>query len=127
MNDKKKEQLKGNLVEMGLMEQKEALLECVQANYRKRELGVFWKWKQGWIYFTEKQMIYPLGLLEEAIVIPYSSIRRIEKFSASLIPMGMAITYDAPKTGDETEAKFTISKRDKWIAFLSEKAGLSVG
>lgn len=123
MNDKKKEQLKGNLVEMGLMEQTDTLLDCVQANYRKQVLGKLGKWQQGWICFTEKQVVYPLGIFEEHIVILYACIRRIEKFTAGLIPMGMAVAYDDSKSGGETEAQFTISKRDKWTAFLSEKAG----
>lgn len=53
--------------------------------------------------------------------------RKIEKCSQGLIPMGIAITYDDPKTGSQVEDRFSISKRDKWISFLSEKAGLSVG
>lgn len=87
-------------------------------------LGNTGEWKQGWIYFTEKKIVYPTGLLDENIVIPYESIRRIEKCSQGFIPMGIAVTYDDPKTGSETEDRFSISKRDKWIAFLSEKAGL---
>ncbi|MBP3487495.1 MAG: hypothetical protein J6K53_03770 [Roseburia sp.] len=124
MNDKKKEKLKSNLVELGLMEQEDTIIECLQANYRRKLLGNTGEWKQGWIYFTEKKIVYPTGLLDENIVIPYESIRRIEKCSQGFIPMGIAVTYDDPKTGSETEDRFSISKRDKWIAFLSEKAGL---
>lgn len=67
-------------------------------------------------------MIYPLGLFEECIIIPYGQIKKVEKFTASLIPMGMAITYGDPNADSEIEERFTISKRDKWIAFLLEKA-----
>lgn len=124
MNDKKKEKLKSNLVELGLMEPEDTIIECLQANYREKLLGNMGRWKQGWIYFTEKKIVYPTGLLYENIVIPYESIRCIEKCSQGFIPMGIAVTYDDPKTGSQTEDRFSIMKRDKWIAFLSEKAGL---
>ena len=125
MNDKKKEKLKNNLMELGLMEQDDTIIECLQANYRQRLVGIMYQWKQGWIYFTEKMIIYPTGILDEDVVIPYASICSIEKCSQGFIPMGIAITYDDPKTGNKVEERFSIWKRNKWIAFLSEKSGLS--
>lgn len=125
MNDKKKEKLKSNLVQLGLMEQDDTIIECLQANYRQKLLGNYGKWKQGWIYFTERKIVYPTGILDDNIVIPYDSIRCIEKCSQGFIPMGIAVTYDNPEKGSQVEERFSISKRDKWIAFLSEKAGLS--
>lgn len=124
MNDRKKEKQKNNLVKMGLMEEEDTLLDFLQANYRQRVFGNVGQWKQGWIYFTEKKIIYPTGIFDENVVIPYDSIRKIEKCSQGIIPMGIAITYEDAETGSLVEDRFTISKRDKWIAFLTEKAGL---
>lgn len=124
MNDRKKEKQKKNLVQMGLMEAEDTLLDFLQANYRQRVFGNVGQWKQGWIYFTGKKIIYPTGIFDENVVIPYDSIRKIEKCSQGIIPMGIAITYEDAETGSLVEDRFTISKRDKWIAFLTEKAGL---
>lgn len=47
MNDKKKEKLKETLVDRGLMEPDDRLVDCVQANYRQQLFGAMGKWKQG--------------------------------------------------------------------------------
>jgi len=125
MNEKQKEKQKQNLVKIGLMEENDTLVDFLQANYRQRLLGKWGQWKPGWIYFTEERLIYPTGLLDDNIVIPYTSIVKIEKCSQGFIPMGIVVTYTKPETGEQAEERFSIAKRDKWIEFLSEKAGLA--
>lgn len=124
MNDKKKEKLKANLVKAGLMEQTDTIIDCQQVNYVDRLVGRIGQWQQGWVYFTQEQLICPTGFLNEDIVIPYKNIREIGKFSHVFLPMGMAVTYKDSKTGRMVTEKFIISKRGKWMNFLAEKAGI---
>lgn len=125
MNEKKKQKLKNNLVKAGLMEQEDTIIECLQANYMQRVIGNMGQWKQGWIYFTEKQVIYPTGILDNDITISYKSIRKIEKCSQGIFPMGIALTYEEPETGNQITDKFSMTKRGKWMDFLADKAGIS--
>lgn len=127
MNDKKKEKQKNNLVAAGLMDPEDNLVEFLQASYVEKLLGgKMGKWKPGWIYFTETRIVYPTGILNENIVIPYKSIRKLEKCSQGLFPMGIAVTHEDSSTGELVLDKFSMTKRDKWLDFLAEKAGISL-
>lgn len=128
MNDKKKEKLKKNLVDLGLMEQNDTLVECLQANYVEKLMGKMGQWKQGWIYFTEERIVYPTGLLDlnSNIVIPYKNIRQIGKCNQGFFPMGIIVTYEHPTTGELTTDRFSMSKRAKWMEFMAQKAGISL-
>lgn len=107
------------------MEQEDTIIECIQSSYRKKELAILSEWKPGWIYFTEKKVIYPTGILDNDIVIPYKSIHKIEKCCQGIFPIGIALTYEEPKTGNQKTNKFSMMKRGKWMDFLAEKAGIS--
>jgi hypothetical protein len=122
MNEKRKEKLKDTLVKARLMTPEDTILECLQANYLERLAGRIGQWKQGWIYFTEEKILYPTGILDSDIVIPYDSIRKIEKCSQGIFPMGIAVTWQDPESGEWVTDKFSLSKRNQWIQFLTEKA-----
>lgn len=124
MKDAKKEKLKKTLVELELMEQDDTIIECLQANYWQKLVRNVGQWKRGWAYFTEKRFVYPTGILDDNIVIPYQNIREIGKCSQGFFPMGIKITYENPKTKEMMTDRISISKRGKWIEFLEEKAGL---
>lgn len=126
MSEKRKEKLKKNLVKTGLMAQEDTLLEYLQANYVERLVGRMGQWKQGWVYFTQERFICPTGILDEDIVIPYKDIIRIDKCSQGIFPIGITITYKNPDTGELMSDSFSMMKREKWIRFLAEKAGISV-
>lgn len=125
MNDKQKEKQKKKLVDAGLMEQSDSLVDFLQANYVERLVGKMGTWKQGWIYFTEERIIFPTGILNQDIVIPYKLIQQIGKCSQGLFPMGITVTYKHPETGEVVTDKFSMSKRQKWIDFLSQKSGVA--
>lgn len=124
MNEAKKEKLKKQLVEVNLMEQEDTIVECLQANYLKKLLGKIGQWEQGWAYFTERRLVYPTGILDKNIIIPYQNIRQLGKCSQGLFPMGITITYEHPETGEMTTDKFSMMKRQKWIDFMSQKAAI---
>ena len=121
MTEAKLEKQKKNLIELGVMQQEDTLIHYVQANYVEQLLGKLGHWKQGWAYFTQQRLIIITGPLEDNIVIPYESIRKLEKCSQGLFPMGISITYEN-ESGTSVIAKISISKRNKWIEFLQEKA-----
>jgi len=127
MNDKRKEKYKSGFVEQGFMEPDDNIVDYIQGNYFERRLGNLGKWQQGWICFTERKIIFPTAILSfnEDIIIPYENIRELDKCNQGLFPMGIVVVYEHPKTGERTEQRFSVSKRDRWIAFLKEKAHLS--
>ena len=121
MTEAKLEKQKKKLVELGVMQQEDTLINFIQANYVEQLIGKFGQWKQGWAYFTQQRLIIITGLLEDNIVIPYESIRNLEKSNQGLFPMGITITYDNTD-GTSATTKISISKRNKWIEFLQEKS-----
>lgn len=124
MSDKKKKKQEENLITAGLMEQGDTLVDFFQANYVDKILPGLGKWKQGWAYFTEQRFICTTGILSDNIVVPYRNIRKIEKCSQFFFPIGIAITYKNMKNGEMVTSKVSMMKRDKWIRFMSEKAGI---
>ena len=124
MTEAKLEKQKKKLVELGVMQQEDTLINYLQANYVEQLIGKFGQWKQGWAYFTQQRMILITGILEDNIVIPYASIRKLEKSNQGLFPMGITITYDNTD-GTSATTKISISKRNKWIEFLQEKSHLN--
>lgn len=122
MNNKKKEKQKKNLVELGLMDPDDTLVDFFYANYLEKLAFKIGSWERCWLYFTEQRLICMTGILESNIVIPYRNIQKIEKCSQGLFPMGIAVTYRNPETGEAVLDKFSMTKRKKWIEFLSEKS-----
>jgi len=125
MNDKRKEKYKQQFVEAGLMTEDEEMVDYIQCQHHVKKLGMG-QWQQGWICFTDRKILYPLPLLSDkkALLIPYSSIRSLGKCTQSLLPLGIIVTYQDPETNEQKEERFSMAKRDNWIAFLTEKAGL---
>lgn len=131
MNEAKKEKVKESLVEAGLMDPEDTLVDCLQANYQEKLVGSIKQWRKGWIYFTEKRVVYPMSILgaalgENNVVIPYQNIRKLGKCSQQFFPIGISITYEDPKTGEQVTDKFSMMKRNKWMDFLAERAGISL-
>ena len=121
MTEAKLEKQKKKLVELGVMQQEDTLIHFAQANYVEQLIGKFGQWKQGWAYFTQQRLIIITGLLEDNIVIPYASIRNLEKSNQGLFPIGITITYENTD-GKPATAKMSLMKRNKWIEFLQEKS-----
>ena len=121
MKETKLDKQKKNLVELGVMEESDTLIEFFQASYIERLIGKWGQWKKGWAYFTEKRLIVTTGLLEKNIVIPYENIRSLEKCSQSFMPIGIAITYEDKENGEIITDKISMMKRDKWMAFMEER------
>ncbi|MDE7320219.1 MAG: hypothetical protein K2N46_10905 [Lachnospiraceae bacterium] len=126
MKESKIEKQQRKLLELGVMEKGDTLIDFFQASYVEHLIGKFGSWKQGWAYFTEKRLIVFTGLLEENLIIPYDRIRGLGKCSQSLLPIGIEITYEHPETGKTVSSKVSMMKRDRWLKYLSEKSGVSV-
>lgn len=126
MNDSKMEKQKERLVQAGLMEADDTLVDYVQTNNYHKLIAFIGEWKKGWSYFTEKRFIYSGGLLGENAVIPYTNIRSLGKCTQMLLPIGITITYEDTETGKTITSKFSMMKRDKRLDFLAEKTGISI-
>lgn len=126
MKETKLEKQKKNLVELGVMEETDNLIDFLQASYVERLIGKWGQWKKGWAYFTEERLIVITGVLEENMVIPYQNIRKLEKCSQGILPMGIAVTYENMESGKTVTDKISVMKRNQWIAFMAEKAHITV-
>ena len=120
MNEAKLEKQKQNLVELGVMDPSDTLVDYLQASYVERLVGKMGPWKQGWAYFTEERLIVLTGLLADNIVVPYRNIRELGKCSQLLVPIGITITYEEMETGKLVTDKISMMKRDKWIDFMAQ-------
>ena len=125
MNDKKKEKYRKQFTEAGLMAPEDVIVDYIQGNHFDTLVGRMGVWKQGWICFTQERIIYPTGILDEDIIIPYRSIRGLRKCSQGLFPMGIEVAYDNAKTGKQENERFSVSKRAGWLDFLSSKSGVA--
>ena len=105
MNEAKLEKQKQNLVELGVMDPSDTLVDYLQASYVER-------------------LIVLTGLLADNIVVPYRNIRELGKCSQLLVPIGITITYEEMETGKLVTDKISMMKRDKWIDFMAQKAGI---
>ena len=110
-----------NLTQAKLINAGENLIDCFQTNNFENLIFGFGEWKKGFGYFTDNKFIY--NRLLKIIEIPYTNIVSISKCKQMFLPMGIKITYNNGKK--EVTQKFSLQKRDKWIAFLSEKSGVS--
>lgn len=126
MKESKIEKQQEKLLELDVMEKGDTLIDFFQASYVQRLIGKFGSWKQGWAYFTERRLIVFTGLLDDNLIIPYDRIQGLGKCTQSLLPIGIEITYEHLETGKTVSDKISMMKRDKWLKFLSEKAGISV-
>lgn len=127
MNEKKLLKQQKNLIDAELMEADDRLIDFVQCSYLEKVPYIrVGKWKQGWLYFTERKIICLVGFVGGKVVISYKDIRKIEKSYQSLFPMGIKITCQDPENGEEKWEKFSVSGRKKWLALLEEKTGISV-
>ena len=124
MNEAKLEKQKQNLVELGVMDPSDTLVDYLQASYVERLAGKMGPWKQGGAYFTEERLIVLTGLLADNIVVPYRNIRELGKCSQLLVPISITITYEEMETGKLVTDKISMMKRDKWIDFMAQKAGI---
>ena len=124
MKESKLEKQQRKLLELGVMEKDDTLIDFFQASYVERLVGKLGTWKQGWAYFTEKRLIVFTGLLDDNLIIPYNRIRELRKCSQSLLPIGIEIIYEHMETGKTMSDKISMMKRDKWMKFMAEKAGI---
>lgn len=124
--ESKLEKQKKNLVKLGLMEETDSLVDFFQAGYVEHLVGKFGKWQQGWAYFTEERLVVITGMLEENIVIPYGTIKALEKGAQGAAQIAITITYEKPESGELVSDKVSMMKRDQWMAFMAEKAQIAL-
>lgn len=124
MKAEKLEKRRNILVESGVINPAEELVEALYAKHLDRA-NILINWIDGWVYLTGERLIFVSGLTVRRTIIPYKNILRLGKFSMNFLPTGVSIIYENPETGEVVKEKFIIQKRKKSLSFLAEKAGLS--
>lgn len=126
MNTSKLEKQQNKLMESGVMDPTDRLVDFREASYKDRLIGrALGKWKKGWVYFTEQKLIVTTGFIGH-FVIPYKNIRELSKCSQFFIPIGITITHEDEESGKVRTDIISLTKRDHWIDFMAQKAGISI-
>lgn len=92
----------------------------------ERLVGKFGKWEQGWAYFTEERLIVIMIIFCGNIIIPYRIIHAPEKGTQRADQMTITITYENRNSGKTISDGVSMMKRDYWMAFMAEKAHISL-
>lgn len=124
MNEAKAQKQKARLVQNKFMDEDDNIIDYVQGNTRERLLGKWGEWKQGWIYFTEKQICCFWGIAG-SLIIPYDSISALGTCKQMFLPLGIAITH-TDKDGKVVEDRISVQKRDERIKLISERSGVAI-
>lgn len=95
--------------------------------YRGRLLSDFFDQVRGQYYFTHERVAFVSGWGTNSFSIKYSAIKGIKKsFIGPFLPFGVTVTAET-EDGKTKKYKFSLLGRAKWIDFLSNKSGISVG
>lgn len=125
MNEKKNQKQKKNLITMGLIDERDNVVDFFNVTYAQRTISNRLRtWEKGWIYFTEEKIICLTGLLNDNIIIPYHRIQTMETFSYLLMPLGLDIKHISADGQQVLFDSFLIWKRRQWVDFLEKKSGI---
>lgn len=124
MTQEKMNKYKQNLVESGYMGDHETMLDVIQTNLLNKEfMGK--RWKQGWGYYTDEQLIViTSGLSSVEVCIPYKNIKNMKKCNQFFLPLGINISYMDPKNEEIIAVTISTSKRQKYLDILESKSGV---
>lgn len=124
MNNAKLQSQKDVLVKKQLMDESDNLLDYMQGSTLDKRLGIWGRWRSGWIYFTEQKIICFWGVMGY-LEIPYNSISALSKSTQMFLPFGITITH-TDKNGKMVEDRISVQKRNEKINLISEKSGVQV-
>lgn len=98
MKETKLDKQKKNLVELGVMEESDTLIDFFQASYIERLIGKWGQWKKGWAYFTEKRLIVTTGLLEKTLLFPMKISGHWKNAHRALCRLGLPLLMRTRRT-----------------------------
>lgn len=125
MNDEKKQKQKKKLITMGLIDERDNVVDFFNVTYAQSTISKRLRtWEKGWIYFTEEKIICLTGLLNDNIIIPYHRIQTMETFSYLLMPLGLDIKHISADGQQVLFDSFLIWKRKQLVDFLEKKSGI---
>ncbi|MDE6880959.1 MAG: hypothetical protein K2P20_06310 [Oscillospiraceae bacterium] len=116
MSDAKKQKLEESLRKSGAIAPTDKFIDAGYANH----VPLLQRTQPGFACFTEEKFIWT-GAGSD-IVIPYSQIQELGKCLVMLMPMGIKISYQPTPGGKIVKKKFSIWKRNSWLAMMAEKA-----
>lgn len=126
MKEKEKAKWKQALTDLSLMDAGDEVQEAVMANWLEMTAKVVGTWVKGNMVFTKERVIFVTAFAVSNFSIRYSDIKEIGKCNISwFFPMGIVLEAADPKSGKVKTYRCSVSKRQKWIEYLSEKTGVS--
>ena len=126
MKEKVKAKWEKALTDLELISAGDEVQESVMANWLEITAKIFGTWVKGEMVFTKQRLVFVSTFAASSFSLRYSDIKEIEKCNISwFFPMGIIIEAVDPETGKEKSYRCSVSKRAKWIAYLSEKTGIS--
>ncbi len=109
---------------------KEAELISASDSIEEHTQGDYWtlgSQTRGNYFFTKEKLVFISGWGLNNFAIKYSDIRGLKKSQISfIIPTGITVTALDPEKGKEKKYKCSVMKRKEWIAYLSERAGITL-
>ena len=119
MSNAKKQKLEESLRKSGAITPTDKFIDAGYANH----IQLLQRPQPGFACFTEEKFIWTGGLSSD-IVIPYDQIQELGKCLVMLMPMGIKISYQPTPCGKIVKKKFSIWKRNTWLALMAEKSGV---
>lgn len=122
--EKQKEKWKKALTDLNLMDGTDEVEEWVQANWAEMVLKVIGTWQKGTLVFTRERIIFTTAFAVSNFSIRYEDIRQISKCSVGLFPMGLILSVYDKESDSIKDYRCCVSKRNKWIEYISDKANI---
>lgn len=82
---------------------------------------------RGRYFFTHNKVIFISGWGATTFTAPYADISAIKKsIVMPFLPFGITLTVKDSKNGKDKKYKMSVNGRNKWIAFLEQKTGVTL-
>ena len=120
--EKKKAEWEKTLKETNLIGAADSIEEHTQG-----DLWSFGSQSRGNFFFTKEKFVFVSGWGLNSFAINYSDIKDLKKSMINFfIPTGITVTAFDPEKRKDTKYKCSVMKRKEWMAYLSQKAGITL-
>lgn len=105
-----------------LWDENDDIEEVVRGDY-----WTLWTSTRGRYFFTRNKVIFISGWGATTFTAPYTDISAIKKsIVMPFLPFGITLTVKDSKNGKDKKYKMSVNGRNKWIAFLEQKTGVTL-
>jgi len=122
LTEAKKLEWEKTLKEINLIEAADSIEEHTQG-----DLWSFGSQSRGNFFFTKEKFVFVSGFGLNNFAINYSDIKGLKKSMINFfIPTGITVTALDPEKGKTKKYKCSVMKRKDWMAYLSQRAGITL-